>query len=190
MMAEFHNVESKNVWRIVKKSSLPKGSKIIVNRWVYAQKDDGRYRARTVAKVCSQVAGKDFHENHTPVVHDTTLHLILLIKIRYGLTSRQFDVETAFLYGTLEEEIYMDFPEGYTEYLLEKGLKYSSQENCVLLLRALYGLVQAARQWWKKITEFFAKLNFFATPADTCLFVKKKEENKTTTFIILYVDDG
>jgi hypothetical protein len=65
------------------------------------------------------VAGIDFHENHAAIVHDITLHLILVMKIRYGLTSRQFDVETAFLYGTLEEEIiYMDFPEGYTEYML------------------------------------------------------------------------
>jgi Reverse transcriptase (RNA-dependent DNA polymerase) len=120
MKAEFHNAESKNVWRIVKKSSLPKGRTIFGNQWVYAQKDDGRYRACTVAKGFCQVAGKDFYENHAPVVHDTTLHLILVMKIRYGLTSRQFDVETVFLYGTLEEEIYMDFPEGYTEYLLEK----------------------------------------------------------------------
>jgi Reverse transcriptase (RNA-dependent DNA polymerase) len=82
MKAELHNAESKNVWRIVKKSSLPKGRKIMGNRWVHAQKDNGPYRARTVAKGFSQVAGKDFHENHAPVVHDTTLHLILVMKIR------------------------------------------------------------------------------------------------------------
>jgi Reverse transcriptase (RNA-dependent DNA polymerase) len=151
---------------------------------VYAQKDDGRYRARTVAKGFSQVPGKDFQENHSPVVHDTTLHLILVMKIRYGLTSRQFDVETAFLYSTLEEEIYMDFSEGYTECLLEKGSKCSSQECCFLLLRALHGLAQAARQRWKKITKVFAKFNIFATPTDPCLFVKKKEEDEPPAFIL------
>jgi hypothetical protein len=59
-----------------------------------------------------------------------------------------------------------------------------------LLTRALYGLVQAARQWWKKITQVFGKLNFFPTQADPCLFVKQRKTEEPPAFIILYVDDG
>lgn len=81
MLLEFKSCETKGVWTIVKKSNLPKGRKIIGNRWVYVRKDDGRYRARTVAKGFSQIPGKDFQENHAPVVHDTTFHMILVIKI-------------------------------------------------------------------------------------------------------------
>jgi Reverse transcriptase (RNA-dependent DNA polymerase) len=172
---EFDNCETKTVWIIVKKSAVPKGRKIIGNRWVLTRKDDGRYRARTVAKGFSQIPGKDFQENHAPVVHDTTFHVVLVIKIVYRLKSRQFDIETAFLYGILEEEIYMEFPEGYEQYLKDvKGRLCSSSEHCVLLLRALYGLVQAARQWYKKITDIFGKLHFFPSAADPCLFVKKQ----------------
>ena len=190
MLAEFESCETKGVWKIIKKSNLPKGRKIIGNRWVYVQKDDGRYRARTVAKGFSQIPGKDFQENHAPVVHDTTFHLILVIKIMCKLSSRHFDIETAFLYGTLDEEIYMIFPDGYEKYLHDKGMNYSEQDYCLLLTRALYGLVQAARQWWKKITEVFAKLDFHPTQADPCLFVKKVKPNEPPAFIILYVDDG
>ena len=135
---EFDSCETKSVWKIIKKSNLPKGRKIIGNHLVFSQKDDGRYRARTVAKGFSQIAGKDFQENHAQVVHDTTFHMILVIKIMCKLSSRHFDIETAFLYGTLEEEICMMFPDGYERYLQDKGLNYSSQEYLLLLTKALY----------------------------------------------------
>jgi Reverse transcriptase (RNA-dependent DNA polymerase) len=85
----------------------------------------------------------------------------------------------------------MEFPEGYKMYLKEVlGKTYSSQEHCVMLLRALYGLVQAARQWYKKITSIFGKLNFFPSAPDPCLFIKKQKGQESPAFIILYVDDG
>ena len=188
---ELRSCEARRVWRIVKKSNVPKGRKIIGNRWVFTRKDDGRYRARTVAQGYSQIPGKDFHENHAPVIHDTTFHLVLIMMILHRLESEQFDIETAFLYGHLEEEIYMAFPDGYEEYLkVEKGEHYGANEYCLLLVMALYGLVQAARQWYKKITSLFAKLNFFPSPADPCLFVRAKKGNEPPAYIILYVDDG
>jgi Reverse transcriptase (RNA-dependent DNA polymerase) len=98
MAIEFKNMEDKKVWEIHEKKKLPSGRKLIGNRWVFAQKDDGRYRARTVAKGFSQVPGKDFQENHAPVVNDTTFHLVLALKVLFKLEAGQFDIETAFLY--------------------------------------------------------------------------------------------
>jgi Reverse transcriptase (RNA-dependent DNA polymerase) len=69
---EFENCENKEVWTVVKKSNVPRGRKIIGNRWVFARKDDGRFRARTVAKGFSQITGQDFQEHHAPVINDTT----------------------------------------------------------------------------------------------------------------------
>ncbi len=63
------------------RKKVPPNRKVIGNRWVYALKDDGRFRARTVAKGFSQIPGKDFQENHAPVVNDTTFHLSLDLKI-------------------------------------------------------------------------------------------------------------
>jgi Reverse transcriptase (RNA-dependent DNA polymerase) len=119
MITEFLNCEEKKVWVIVPKSKVPKGRKIIGNRWVYAEKDDGTYRSRTVAKGFSQVPGKDFQEHHSPIVHDNTFHVVLVQKLVYNLISRQFDIVTAFLYGLLDEEIYMEFPEGHEKFLKE-----------------------------------------------------------------------
>lgn len=185
---EFTDIEKKNVWEFVPKTKIPTGRKIIGNRWVFAIKDDGRYRARTVAKGFSQIPGQDFHENHAPVINDTTFHLVLALMLKHNLQSKQFDVETAFLYGNLEEKLYMDFPDGYESYLLDKGINLKQSENCLLLNKALYGLVQAARQWWRKITEIFKTVGFLPSPADPCLFIQHQQ--KQISFIILYVDDG
>jgi Reverse transcriptase (RNA-dependent DNA polymerase) len=86
---------------IVPKSKVPKGRKIIGNRWIYAEKDDGTFRSCTVAKRFSQIPGKDFQKHHSPVVHDTTFCVVLVQKLVYNLHSRQFDIVTAFSIWTV-----------------------------------------------------------------------------------------
>jgi Reverse transcriptase (RNA-dependent DNA polymerase) len=111
MITEFLNCEEKKAWVIVPKSKVPKGRKIKCNWWVYAEKEDGTHRSRTVAKGFSQIPSKDFQEQYSQVVHDTTFRVVLVQKLVYNLHSRQFDIVTAFLYELLDEEIYMEFPE-------------------------------------------------------------------------------
>jgi Reverse transcriptase (RNA-dependent DNA polymerase) len=85
----------------------------------------------------------------------------------------------------------MPFPDGYEQFLKDKfQFDYSSTEYFPLLEKALCGLVQAARQWGKRITEITKKLGFLPSPADPCLFVKSAKHNQPPAFIILYVDDG
>jgi hypothetical protein len=85
-----------------------------------ARKDDGRYWAICVAKGFGQIPGKDFQVNHAPLVSDTTLHLLMVIKTMLKLEAGKFDIETAFLYGKLEEDLWMAIPEGYERYVKEK----------------------------------------------------------------------
>jgi hypothetical protein len=203
MITEFDNMHSKQVWTIIPRNSIPGNRKIIGNRWVYAQKDDGRFRARTVAKGFTQIPGKDFQENHSPVINDTTFHTILVLKILLKLQAGQFDIETAFLYGELEEKLWMDLPEGYITYIkdlqtngkmnlipVSSGTKIqeiTEATHCCELKKAIYGLVQAARQWWKKFKTVILQMGYKPSLADPCLFFKN---GKTKSFIIIYVDDG
>jgi Reverse transcriptase (RNA-dependent DNA polymerase) len=71
-----------------------------------------------VAKGFSQIPGYDFQENHAPVVSDTTLHVLMVIKTLLKLEGGQFDIETAFLYRELEEELWTEIPEGFPKNLL------------------------------------------------------------------------
>jgi len=108
----------------------------------------------------------------------------------HDLESEQFDVVAAFLYGELEEEIYMKMPKGYVKYLNKKGVtKYNETDYCLTLRKSIYGLVQAARQWWKRFKTVLENIGFKACQSDCCLFVRV-EQDKRLTIILLYVDDG
>ena len=76
------------------------------------------------------------------------------------------DIETAFLYGILDEEIYMKIPEGLETYL-ETNFE---EEDCLVLDKAIYGLVQAARQFHKRLTSVMEnEMGFMKCLADECL---------------------
>jgi hypothetical protein len=64
------------------------------------------------------------------------------------------DVETAFLHGSLEEEVYMRISEGYDPEELR------GEKRVLILKKSIYGLVQAARQWWKRFNSEIVKLGF------------------------------
>ena len=68
------------------------------------------------------------------------------------------------------------------------GKIIDSTTHCLKLLKALYGLVQAARQWWKKFKEVMKTIDFEPSPADPCLFINNTKGKKA--FVIIYVDDG
>jgi Reverse transcriptase (RNA-dependent DNA polymerase) len=107
--------------------------------------------------------------------------LVLYCLMNYD--SRIIDMETAFLYGDLEERIFMKIPQGYREVIGD------DKENDVLeLQKSLYGLVQAARQWWKTLTTFLTEeLGFVKSDVDPCMLVR--EDNNGTVYFALYVDD-
>jgi hypothetical protein len=146
-------MESKEVWKIKKRKDKPSNRKLIGNRWVYKKKDNGTYRACTVAKGYDQVPGKDFQENHAPVVKDTTFRITLILKILLKLESEHFDVETAFLYGDLDKEIWMEFSEGYVNYLKKIMMTQSGVWNSERPYTVWYKLHDSGERSSKKPCE-------------------------------------
>jgi hypothetical protein len=83
----------------------------------------------------------------------------------------------------------MRIPKGYSKYMLEvRNTKIDSNTHVLLLNKAIYGLVQAARQWWKKFKEVMAICNYFPSIIDPFLFIKKAKEEEPLYFVIIYVD--
>ena len=119
----------------------PPDDNIVGSRWVFTWKrmSDGstKREARLVAKGYSQKFGIDFNSTYAPVAEITNIRLLFAIMARYKLTLTQIDIKTAFLYGYLEEDIYMSQPEGF----------HDGSNKVWHLKRSLYGLKQAPRAW-------------------------------------------
>ena len=164
---------------------LPKGKRALRNKWVYKVKSrevdsSPRYKARIVVKRFQQKRGVDFGEIFAPVVKMTSIQTVLSIAASMDLEIEQLDVKTTFLHGQLDEEIYMEQPEGF----MEKG-----KENLLCRLKkSLYGLKQAPCQWYKKFESFIMEHKFRKTQTNHCLFVKRYEEGDFLIHL-LYVDD-
>jgi hypothetical protein len=90
---------------------------------VFKKKRNGDHRARIVAQGFSQVPGVNFSESFAPVIDDTSFRTVLSLIQKWSCKAFALDIETAFLHGSLEEEIYMRIPEGYVpeEKIGEKG---------------------------------------------------------------------
>lgn len=91
------------------------------------------------------------------------------------------DVKTAFLNGDLEEEIYMEQPEGW--------VVPGKEDHVCLLHKAIYGLKQASRQWNAKIHKSLLDQGFTRTYSDAGVYVYSKGSGDLTCIVILYVDD-
>lgn len=109
---EKDSLEKNKTWEIVDRSEA-KNRKIITSKWIFTIKPGGRYKARLVARGFLQKYSIDYKETYSPVVNITSVRLLLSIAGQKGYKIKQFDVKTAFLYGNLEEDIYMEVPLGY-----------------------------------------------------------------------------
>jgi hypothetical protein len=98
---------NKGCLEVVLMSSMPAGRKVVGNRWVLTEYDDGSRISSTVAQRVSQVPGKDFTDSHAPVLTDLEFRSALIIRVLMKLRNGQFKIETAFafLYSDLDEEI-------------------------------------------------------------------------------------
>ena len=137
---EMESLISNRTWKLV---DLPPSCKPIGCKWVLRKKlkpvgSIDKFKARLVAKAFKQKADLDFFDTFSLIIRITSIILLITIAAIFYLKIHQMDVKTAFLDGDLEEEIYMDQPEGFVE---------TGQESKVCkLTKSLYGLKQAPKQ--------------------------------------------
>lgn len=171
--------DENNTWSIIDKGN----QRAITSKWVFDIKrnKDGemkQYKARLCARGFLQIKGIDYTETFSPTTRYESIRILLSIAAQKNLIIRQLDVKTAFLYGTLEEDIYMEIPE---------GVKADRNKICKLN-KSLYGLKQSSRCWNRKFTEFLVKFGFVQSQADNCVFIGNLDS--VQALLILYVDDA
>ena len=171
------------VWRHVKREHHPNDHRLVGCRWVFKVKSNGVYHDKLVAKGFSQIPGVDFTDNYFPVVNDVSFTVVVARMHIENLKGEVVHIDHAFLNGDLEHEIYMKIPEGYDE-VISKDV---DKEDCLNLQKAIYGLVHAARPFWKEIVDEMQGGGFKLSESDPCMLYK--EDEKGVCIIIIYVDD-
>ncbi|CAI7855134.1 unnamed protein product [Closterium sp. NIES-53] len=176
---EFQSHMENETWTL---TILPPGRKALDCTWVLRVKTDiegrlERRKTRLVIKGFQQREGIDFQEVFAPVAKVPMLRLLLAAAAVCGWKVEQMDVKTAFLYGVVDEEIYMKQPEGYDD---------GSGRVC-RLNKAIYGLKRAPRCWYARLVEALEALGFKVSGCDESLFMTEGEEEKE--FLLVYVDD-
>ncbi|KAJ9552385.1 hypothetical protein OSB04_016430 [Centaurea solstitialis] len=180
MKKEIQALEQNETWTL---ETLPKGKRAIDSKWVYKIKyrpngEIERYKARLVAKGFTQTEGVDFHDTFAPVAKLVTVRTLLAVATKKDWMIHQLDVNNAFLHGSLDEEVYMKVPQGFST-------KDDTRVCC--LRKSLYGLKQASRNWYKEFTTALLSLGFAQSKSDHSLFIYKSDETFIATLI--YVDD-
>ena len=172
---EHESLLANKTWSLVEP---PLDRNVLKGRWVFKYKrgPEGtilRYKARWVVKGYEQQQGIDYVDTFASVVKPMSYKALFAIAASLDLEIEQMDVKTAFLYGTLNEEIFMEQPEGFED----------STGRVCRLNKALYGLKQSPRVWYHTLSSFLADSKFYPIDADHSVF------SNGSTYIAVYVDD-
>ena len=117
MDSEIKSIEKNKTWEL---TNLPRGQKTIGVKWVFKTKSNendevDKYKARLVAKGYKQKDGVDYKEVFAPMGRQDTIRLIISIAAQKSWPIYQLDVKSAFLHGELQEEVYVEQPEGFVK---------------------------------------------------------------------------
>lgn len=167
-----------NTWQ---EGELPTGRKEIDMKWVFAIKDDGRYKARLVVRGFKQLYGIDFEDTFAPTAAQAVIRICMAIAAYKKWKCNHYDISNAFMNGILgqEHEVWIKLPDGY---ISPNGYRYAK------LLRALNGLKQGGRVWYHTVDGNIKSIGFIQSIKDNCLYYYK-EGQETVALLVMIVDD-
>ncbi|CAI5520382.1 unnamed protein product [Closterium sp. Naga37s-1] len=162
----------------------PPGANIVCGMWIFRVKrppgSPPVFKARYMARGFSQRQGVDYFQTFSPTPKMTTLRVLLHIAAHRDYELHSLDFSTAFLQGSLHEEIWLRRPLGFTG-TFPPGTQWS-------LRRPVYGLRQAPREWHDTLRTTLAALGFAPSTADPSLFLRT-DTSLPPFYILVYVDD-
>ncbi|KAJ9535203.1 hypothetical protein OSB04_un001716 [Centaurea solstitialis] len=181
MQEELLQFVLQHVWDLV---DLPKGHRVISTKWIFRNKKDERgivikNKARLVAQGYTQEEGIDYDEVFAPVARIEAIRLFLAFASFKNFKVYQMDVKSAFLYGKIEEEVYVSQPPGFED--------PNNLDKVYRLNKALYGLHQAPRAWYDTLSTYLLENGFSRGVIDKTLFIKREKQD--ILLVQIYVDD-
>ncbi|CAI7902638.1 unnamed protein product [Closterium sp. NIES-54] len=162
----------------------PPGANIVDGMWIFRVKrplgSSPAFKARYVARGFRQRQGVDYFQTFSPTPKMTTLRVLLHVVAQHDYELHSLDFSTAFLQGSLHEEIWLRRPPGFTE-SFPAGTQWS-------LSQPVYGLRQAAREWHDTLRTTLAALGFAPATTDPSLFLRT-DTSRPPFYILVYVND-
>ncbi|RKK07014.1 Retrovirus-related Pol polyprotein from transposon TNT 1-94 [Fusarium oxysporum f. sp. cepae] len=189
--SELRSILTKGIWRILDRNQAH--HKPLTVKWVFKVKknEEGgldKFKARLVVRGFEQQPGFDYDQTFASVAKVATWRILLTVAACLDWEIEQMDVSTAFLEGDLDEDVFIEMPEGLVEYFEQHPedcpSDFSSEKICKLL-KSLYGLKQAPRQWQMKLKKTLESLGFRQIISDMAVY----KNPATGVIIITYVDD-
>ena len=181
MKDEMHSLTRNKTWNLVEK---PIDHRIVTCKWViqikyHPQGQVVRFKARLVARGFTQVPRIDFTGTFSSTLRITSIRLLVAITVAQKLELHHLDVQTAFLNGDLEEEVYMAQPPYF------QNTQFPT--HVCKLRKSIYGLRQSPRAWYYRLHTFLIKCGYSRLKSEPNIYLRKSASN----FIILgvYVDD-
>ncbi|GJT36724.1 putative ribonuclease H-like domain-containing protein [Tanacetum coccineum] len=171
MQEELLQFKLQKVWTLV---DLPKGKRAIGTKWVYRNKKDERgivvrNKARLVAQGYTQEEGIDYDEVFAPVASIEAIRLFLVHASFMGFIVYQMDVKSAFLCGTIKEEVYVCQSPGFED--------PQFPDKVYKVEKALYGIHQAPRAWYETLSTYLLENGFRRGTIDNTLSIKKDKDD-------------
>ncbi|GKC22526.1 putative ribonuclease H-like domain-containing protein [Tanacetum coccineum] len=181
MQEELLQFKLQEVWTLVE---LPNGKRAIGTKWVFRNKKDERgimikNKARLVAQGYTQEEGIDYDEVFAPVARIEAIRLFLAYASFKDFVVYQMDVKSAFLYGKIEEEVYVCQPPGFED--------PDFPDRVYKVEKALYGLHQAPRAWYETLSTYLLDNGFQRGKIDKTLFIRRDKGD--ILLVQVYVDD-
>nr|GEW98033.1 retrovirus-related Pol polyprotein from transposon TNT 1-94 [Tanacetum cinerariifolium] len=181
MQEELLQFKRLNVWVLV---PAPDNISPLTLKRIFKNKNDEentviQNKSRLVVRGYHQEEGLDFKESFTPVARMEAIRIFLAYVAHKSFTMFQMNVKTAFLHGTLKEDVYMCQPEGCID--------DDHPSHVYKLKKALYGLKQAPRAWYNEFSTFLLQNHFFKGSIDLTFFIRHFEDD--ILVVQVYVDD-
>nr|GEW61310.1 hypothetical protein [Tanacetum cinerariifolium] len=170
-----------DVWVLV---PAPDNISPLTLKWLFKNKHDEeqtviRNNSRLVVRGYSQEEEIDFEESFAPIVRMEAIRIFLAYAAHKSFTVFQMDVKTAFLHGSLKEDVYVCQPKGFID--------ADHPSHVYKLKKALYGLKQAPRAWYDELSKFLLQNHFFKGTIDPTLFIRRFQDDILVVHV--YVDD-
>jgi hypothetical protein len=177
---EYQRMVDHKVFRLVKRSDIPKDAKVLTSTWAMKKKSNGKYRARLNARGYEQVDGEHYDSNDvaSPTVNINSVRIILVILLLMHGYAHLVDVNGAFLLGGFEldkvteeqRKVYMEVPEGFEEFLPDSC--HPAYKWLWELLATLYGTKQAAKRFWLLLLKLMKQMGYKLNRVDPCVYYK------------------